>query len=821
MMTWLISLIFSANAQVPSSILSTQQRDLIGNVNLLVNGGAENGRNTWTASGGSFAVNTTVAHVMSGKGSFSWTPSAGAQTVLSDVIVNGSPTLTGLPGVATCFVKTTGTDYQMQVVDGSNSLLSTSSTNEYVPSGSAFTEYSIDFTFPSNGAKLKFLSNSAAAIIYFDNCSIRLKKTEDLTASFSGMDVKQVMKRKNYALNESFPKNVSFWNIANVASFTNGVPSGSLTIGTASQLTLSKSTATTLDANGSLSLVKAAANAQGQMIISDVFTIDDRHRATPFEVAFDYAVTSGASNFDASGTSTQTMEVWLYDVTNSAWIQPAGYRGINCKTAPCPRLTATFQTGSTSGQQYRLSILFRQTDTNGYTVLFDNFYIGTQVTALGVPSTDWVSYSLTIGATTTPPTKGTTVRDQAIWRRIGDSLEFQYNFEQSAAGTSGSGTYLFPLPSGLSIDTSKLSVDTTGKIIVGVGRASEPGGTDEIIEIIAYNSTNFAAKRYNATTLVGSGLFNLGGSGTTVYTMFAKVPIVGWSANVQMSNDTDTRVVSAGMSSSTTALTGTPAKIVYTVKDFDSHGALSGSFDTFSCPVGGTYTVNAFALGPSVAHTVGGSLQLYLYKNGSNYRNIAATNSASTSTYRLATMGSIDFPCNAGDTLNIYGQADDTGSLPSGSTNAWATFRRQSGPAVVAASNSVSARYYGSSTSISGSDTTITYSIKDWDQTESYSSGTYICPISGKYQINAALQMLATYALNNAAAIAIYKNGSIVSQSAQVAGGNTTSMYASISDIVSCNAGDAITIRANSTGTSPSINSSNSRNFFSISRAGN
>jgi hypothetical protein len=60
---------------------------------------------------------------------------------------------------------------------------------------------------------------------------------------------------------------------------------------------------------------------------------------------------------------------------------------------------------------------------------------------------------ITIGAVTTAPTKGTTVVDYVKYRNIGGKeYEVEYNFLQSTAGTTGSGDYLFTLPSGLQFD---------------------------------------------------------------------------------------------------------------------------------------------------------------------------------------------------------------------------------------------------------------------------------------------------------------------------------------------------------------------------------
>jgi hypothetical protein len=77
-------------------------------------------------------------------------------------------------------------------------------------------------------------------------------------------------------------------------------------------------------------------------------------------------------------------------------------------------------------------------------------------TQSGYGVSSWTKYTMTIGAAPTPPTKGTVTSDVAQWRRVGTDLELIYNLKQTTAGAAaGSGVYMYPLPSGLTIDTSK------------------------------------------------------------------------------------------------------------------------------------------------------------------------------------------------------------------------------------------------------------------------------------------------------------------------------------------------------------------------------
>lgn len=76
---------------------------------------------------------------------------------------------------------------------------------------------------------------------------------------------------------------------------------------------------------------------------------------------------------------------------------------------------------------------------------------------------DWVSAGLiTITATTTAPTKGTTSTDVIYWRRSGRFAEIDLQYSQTVAGTAGSGDYLFALPTGMTFDATFAPVETGG-----------------------------------------------------------------------------------------------------------------------------------------------------------------------------------------------------------------------------------------------------------------------------------------------------------------------------------------------------------------------
>lgn len=162
---------------------------------------------------------------------------------------------------------------------------------------------------------------------------------------------------------------------------------------------------------------------------------------------------------------------------------------------------------------------------------------------------DWTSYTMVVTGTTSNPTKGTVVLDKAQWRRVGDSVEIIYDYQQSGTGTSGSGAYLYSLPPGLTADTSKISLPSspatattinTGGTIVGPAQQASNINNSTLVSSWAFASI------YDATHLaitISSGsspseAFSWGSSATSsnysvtpMYLSFrATVPISGWSS---------------------------------------------------------------------------------------------------------------------------------------------------------------------------------------------------------------------------------------------------------------------------------------------------
>lgn len=616
---------------------------------------------------------------------------------------------------------------------------------------------------------------------------------------------------KNYITYNNFENNATTgWSLAHT-TLSSGVPnqtSGSWT--SATSINLGVTSSGQLAGTYSLSLTSPGATVAGDMLVSQVYNIDIEDQAKVLTNKFYYSTISGSSNLNFSGTSSGTFQIWIFDVTNSAWIQPAGCYGMTQGTG-VGYATSTWQTPSNM-TQFRLALVCVNASSGASTLYLDDFSVGPQTAPLGSVSTDWVPYTPTF-------TGFGTVSNVGFYsRRYGDTLQVHGFF---TAGTPSASTAQISLgyngaSGNVSIDNTKINTSPglVGNAILNFGSASQ-------VVLLAVGAVNYvefgvqATSNAGTTAVGGTSLMNTGSS----MTLYFEVPIAGWGSNVQISSDTDTRVISTRVTSSSTVIpTGTATQVVFSSVASDSSGSYSTGTGSYTCPVSGYYDVTANAY-----YTTGssGTNVMYVYKNGTDY---AQMSQGLVSAY--AGGGAVNgILCNAGDTLAIYVIQNQGSSLTlsNNSSLTWASFSRKSGPAVVAASESVNGRYFSSSSSITSSFTTTTFATKDFDSHAAYSSGTLTIPVSGRYQINAGLQASGTFTANNAFKLAIFVNGVEKTEAWQLSGGSTgaTNLGANVSDIINCLAGDAVTIRASSNASSVSINASNFSNYFSWSRVGN
>lgn len=154
-----------------------------------------------------------------------------------------------------------------------------------------------------------------------------------------------------------------------------------------------------------------------------------------------------------------------------------------------------------------------------------------------ITDTDWIDGGAnTITAVTTNPTKGTTSVDKIYYRRRGVSLDIYINYQQTGAGTNGSGDYLFLVP--VTVDTTFVNVNTSATAVTATGignmggniRLNNGAGAYTQYGATLYDTTHvrMAGNTLAAGSVMGSGTTGLGNSTVTLVGVFTIPKVSNW-----------------------------------------------------------------------------------------------------------------------------------------------------------------------------------------------------------------------------------------------------------------------------------------------------
>jgi hypothetical protein len=599
------------------------------------------------------------------------------------------------------------------------------------------------------------------------------------------------------------------WSLGTVGTLTNGLPTGTPTFGSGSSGSLSISAITSGQLSGatSLSYSSSSVTNAGDMLASPAVTLDSEDQAKVLTFKFYYkVVTPGGSVF--AGNSTNSFGIAFYDVTNSVWLSQSGNFAMT-QNSGVGIATGTLQTGATTAS-VRMVIYNLAATSGPLTLYYDDFSLSPQTAPVGPVMTDRTSYTPTFSAGL-----GTPTAINMWWKRVGDECRISGSF---TTGTTTTGVATLTLPAGLNIDTTKIKSTAFGtsfglayRVLTSTGQ-NLTTGTSGIQLAGIYNGT---ANVIQFAFETGSALYSSDNANTVfnsselVNIQEFVVPIAGWSSNVQSSSDTDTRVISfCGTMNATQSVTADTTNIATQVTVKDTAGGWSGS--VYTVPVSGDYQCE-ICTGDAGA----GSERIDVYVNGTLSRSLFVAASGN-----LTAGGALLGGLSAGATISFRSHTTTTLSA----TGSISIFRL-SGPAVIAATESVNCRVYSSSTTVSGTLATVVYSTKAWDTHNAYSlsTGIYTAPVSGKYQVNASIAMTGTFILNSTLDLQVQQTGANTqtSESKSFAGGAVTQMNANVGDIFYMLAGDQIKVQASNSGTSPVIAATTTQNWLSIARVGN
>jgi hypothetical protein len=234
----------------------------------------------------------------------------------------------------------------------------------------------------------------------------------------------------------------------------------------------------------------------------------------------------------------------------------------------------------------------------------------------GMAGSDWLSYTPTWTSTGTAPTLGNgTITGQ--YRRVGDSIDVIIKFVSGSTSTAGTGKWQFTIPSGLTINESKLN--TTNNRPIGFGIMQNFAGSDHVFISPTYITSDSNKVRANVYYISSSRLSVFDQIGPTEpgsfvagqcnITLSFSVPITGFTAGGSGSTGPRSMVrLNTGNGSGATNTT---------VQRFLNTNTNTGSAITYtdSATLGATFTINeagvyaiSFSLNQNTAAAMGLSL---------------------------------------------------------------------------------------------------------------------------------------------------------------------------------------------------------------------
>lgn len=523
-------------------------------------------------------------------------------------------------------------------------------------------------------------------------------------------------------------------------TFSGGLP-GAITLGS-SLVSLASTTSHVLAGSESDQFIcSTATGSAGHGWITTPMTLTDADLAKIMALSFDYNFVSGNSNVSLTGLdASQTIQVWIYNVGKAQWIQPAGYNsigvnGTSSQLVPGRTPPITFQTdisNTSNNNQYQIAWIIRNAPSGVFTMNIDCIYFGRQKQApSGAPVTDWVSYTPSFTGF------GTVTAINAWWRRVGDSIEISGTF---TTGTPDSSIAQITLPNGWTADTIKVPS------LLAVGQF-EDGATTAVEVAIALivggrNYISFGtylAGQMALTERQGAG-FTAPSTGESFY---ALIPIEGFSSNTIMSADTDTRVVTMCAIDSTGAAPTGPINTVFSgntiiaASTSDTHGGYDPTTGNYTVSVPGFYDFGVNII-MNVTATAGQYTGLGLFQNGTQIADDSSDPGAGSiiAQNRIVIKG---VWAKAGDVFAIQSRANTSvATFASLSGNNYFSLCRQSGPATIAATETVVASYYATSAESLAVNQNINYDTKDIDTHGAVTTGSgwvFTAPVSGLYTI--------------------------------------------------------------------------------------
>ena len=558
-------------------------------------------------------------------------------------------------------------------------------------------------------------------------------------------------------------------------STTNGAPSPSVA------LSGSLDSTTQLSGSYSLQLSQGSGWTAGDMFITKQFTIDASDKGKVLTVGMNYRTNSGT--FVTSGTSADSFGIFLYDVTNGAWISPTPSPFVltGQSTTQVTPVLCQFQT-SANGTKYQLAIIMTNAFSSVFSIDFDDMAVGPQSFQGyngAVAMRAYVSSGQSVN--------GSTVTQIAWNVPILDTM--------SGLNTT-TGVYTIPVSGLYTIGSFVAGPQVANQIhslylykngtLVTQGIGSLVSGTTDTVSLEDVLQCNAGDTFYVSYYQTSGSAYSLPNNSATC----------GFYARLVSGNQTISQYDGRVVAMQTVGAPTVASLSGYNICKFpaalnDTHGAYSSTTGLFTAPVSGYYKVS-------------GQVQISATFANTNTAGLGVTVNGTIGTIGVQVAGAAEanlYPivtntvkCNAGDTIALYATSNATSPSIGGSTNTnWFTVELVSGAQQILPNQRIVAEYTTSSTLSYTANTPLNFDTKGIDTTSAVTTGAswkFTAPVSGDYLVVVSVTPSSGFGTST-----LYKNGAATNYNFYYTSVSGSSYVISGAAIVTCNAGDYIDLR--------------------------
>lgn len=422
----------------------------------------------------------------------------------------------------------------------------------------------------------------------------------------------------NFLSNPNGLLNTSGWT---EGSYTAGTrPTGSFTASSgAGKFSISRTTTNPLGMTGtSLVFTKSSGNQQGRAV-ETIFALPLDYRAKVLKLSASYINTSTNATDFVAGSNTTDSDMIFYTAFSTdggstyTVAEPSSIKLLSNSKDNSDPFTGSYQTPY-NATHLKFIAYVATTSTTAWSIKAvcsvspSNYVYGT-------PITDWVSYTPTGNWSTGTATY------TGRWRKVGDSIEVQAVVSLSGAPTAAD--FTVNIPAGLTIDVSKIP-SASVSMVLGSAEILDSGVRVYAGTVVYAGTTSVYV---NHTEAGNSGLVNATnpttfGAADTVSLNF-KVPILGWSSSVQVSDGYDGRVVATKMYPSanlTVAPNNGTAKLNLNAFSTDKAGFANTTLNRIDIKVSGTFNIKGTLELAGTNVLANTQYRLYINKNGAGWR---------------------------------------------------------------------------------------------------------------------------------------------------------------------------------------------------------